>query len=267
MVLVNTRQGSVDADLHAVPTVHLAAPDAQRLLAWAHRAGRRGQPARVRLVPGGVEQAPDRVAGFSPAGDPTSTVLKPDLVAPGTEMVAATPDGWDLVSGTSAAAARVAGTAAVLLGRPGSTAAGVRSMLSTTSGPVAGPGLRAGAGLAAAGGTDPGLAFLVPPRSYRAWLDGRRVDLDLPQVLLADGRLHARRTITNTSDRTVVLTAHPTGFRNGLRVFPEWARLEPGDRFTFHVSAPASPTATDDGTVEWHEGSAPVLRVPVVVTR
>ena len=267
MVLLNTRRGSVDADLHSVPTVHLAAPEGRRLVAWARRADRRGQPARVRLVPRGVERGPDRVAAFSPSGDPTSTVLKPDLVAPGTEVVAATPDGWDLVSGTSAAAARVAGAAAVLLGRPGATATGVRSALSTTAGSVAGPGLRSGAGLVAAAGAGPGLAFLAPPRSYRAWLDGERADLDLPQVLLADGRLRARRTITNTSSHTVVLTAHPGGFRNGVRVSPEWARLEPGDRFTFRISAVASPTATDDGVIDWHEDSATVLRIPVVVTR
>ncbi|GAA3816302.1 S8 family serine peptidase [Nocardioides panacisoli] len=267
MVLVNTRQGSVDADLHSVPTVHLAAPEGHRLLAWARRADRRGEPARVRLLPGGVEQGPDRVAAFSPSGDPTSTVLKPDVVAPGTEVVAATPAGWDLVSGTSAAAARVAGAAAVLLGRPGATAPGVRSALATTAAPVGGPGLRSGAGVAAVGEADPGLAFLVPPRSYRAWLVGERADLDLPQVLLADGRLRARRTITNTSDHTVVLTAHPSGFHDGVQVSPEWARLEAGDRFTFRISAAAAPTATDDGVVEWHEGSATVVRIPVVVTR
>ncbi|HWJ83764.1 MAG TPA: S8 family serine peptidase [Nocardioides sp.] len=267
MVLVNTRPGSVDADLHAVPTVHLAAPEGRRLLSWSRRLARRGVVPRVRLVPGGVDRAPRRVAAFSSAGDPTSPVLKPDVLAPGAEMLAATPDGWELVSGTSVAAARVAGVAAVLLGRPGATPATVRSALPTTAAPVAGSPLAAGAGVVRDRGPDPGLAYVVPPVTYRAWLDGDRAALDLPQALLSSSRLAVRRTITNTGDRTLVLTGHAIGFRSGVTVSPQWAMLRPGDRVTFRIGAPTAPTSTDHGWVLWHSGPGTAVRIPVVVTR
>ena len=79
MVLVNTRGGSTDADLHEVPTVHLSARDGRALRAWA----RQHRRSEVRLVSIGRERRPARVARFSSGGDPTWSVIKPDLVAPG----------------------------------------------------------------------------------------------------------------------------------------------------------------------------------------
>lgn len=263
MVLANTRRGSTDADLHAVPTVHLAVAEARRLTTWV----RRHEQARVRLAPRGIDRRPAQLLGFSSGGDPTSSVLKPDLVAPGSEVVAATGAGWDLVTGTSPAAARVAGTAAVLLARPGARPATVRSELLTTAEPIGGPvALRAGSGMVRrSSGTS--LTYVVPPSAYRAWLSGERTDVNRPQVLLSDGRLRARRTLTNTGARTVELTAYLEGFTGEVRMTPTYARLRPGEKIAFRVIAWGTRTSTDDGAVVWHTAAGDTARMPVVITR
>ena len=153
MVLVNTRPGAVVADLHVVPTVHLRQDDGAAVAAWL----RRHPQGRVDLLPdrstptGSARQA--RVPAWSEPGDPSGAVLKPDLVATGTGVLAASPPSvrglrWDLVGGTSVASARVAGLAASLLARHDWSAAEVRSALATTAAPVAATSLRAGAGRA-----------------------------------------------------------------------------------------------------------------------
>ena len=248
MVLVNTAAGSTDADIHAVPTVHLSARDGRALRAWA--ADRRHP--QVRLVAVGRERAPTRVARFSSGGDPTWSVIKPDLVAPGTSILAATAGGWDVVSGTSVATAHVSGVAAVLLGRPGNTPAEVRSALLTSTASVGRhSGLRAGTGQVRVSPVPP-LAYLVDPRQYRGWLVGRRADLDLPQALMRTGRLVVRRTITNTGRRPLWLTAHLRGFDSPVLVSPSAGLLRPGRTLTFRISLRNAPRTTDTGTVLWH---------------
>lgn len=263
MVLLNSERGSTDADLHAVPTVHLAVTEARRLLAWE----RRHPATRVRLVAHGVEHRRTGVVAFSSAGDPTSTVLKPDLVSPGSEIVAATGSGWDLVTGTSPAAARVAGIAAVLLGRPGADPAAVRSALLATARPVPGASLlRAGAGTPQPTAS-PDLSYIARPRTFRAWLEGERSDVNLPQLLLGHGRERARRTLTNMADHTLVATARLEGFSGAVSMRPQWARLRPGRSVTFRVRATGSRTTTDDGFVVWTSAGHGTVRIPVVVTR
>ena len=79
MVLVNTAPGPTDADFHSVPTVHLDLADGLALRRWVA-----GHPdGRVALRPVGVERVPARAVAFTPSGDPTSGILKPDVVAPG----------------------------------------------------------------------------------------------------------------------------------------------------------------------------------------
>ena len=263
MVLVNTAPGSTDADLHAVPTVHLSARDGRALRAWA---ADRQRP-RVRLVAVGRERQPARVARFSSGGDPTWSVIKPDLVAPGTSVLAATTGGWDVVSGTSVATAHVSGVAAVLLGRPGNTPAEVRSALLTSTAPIGRhSGLRAGTGEVRVSGVPP-MAYLVDPRHYRGWLAGRRADLDLPQALMRTGRLVVRRTITNTGRRPLWLTTRLLGFDSPVLVSPSAGLIRPGRTLTFRISLPDAPRTTDKGTVLWRTYAGDETRLAVVITR
>jgi len=263
MVLVNNGPGSTDADLHAVPTVHLSARDGRALRAWA----RDRRSPQVRLVSLGRERSPLRVARFSSGGDPTWSVIKPDLVAPGTSVVAATTGGWDVVSGTSAATAYVSGVAARLLARPGTTPEEVRSALLTSTTPIGhNAGLRAGTGQVRISRVPP-MAYIVEPRHYRGWLVGRRADLDLPQALMRTGRLVVRRTITNTGRRPLWLTTHLAGFDSPVRVSPSAGLLRPGRTLTFTISLPSAPRTTDKGLVLWRSATGDETRLAVVITR
>ena len=107
------------------------------------------------------------VAGFSSTGPtPLSLRLKPDLAAPGVEILSSVParDGlWARFSGTSMAAPYVSGLAALLLEQhPGWTPLQVKSALVQTAAPISAQPTRAGAGVAdLARAVDP-LLFVNP---------------------------------------------------------------------------------------------------------
>ncbi|MDX6358570.1 MAG: minor extracellular serine protease Vpr, partial [Nocardioidaceae bacterium] len=276
MVLVNTAPGSVDADFHSVPTVHLDARAGRTLVAWA-----RSHPqARVRLAPAGIARFRPRVPAWSRAGDPHSSLLKPDLLAPGVGVLGAVPPDerglrWDLESGTSAATAAVSGLAAALGAAPGWTPGQVRSALATTAGSLPGQGpLRKGAGLAAARpSARPHLAYLPRPGSFRRWLDGpaRSDALDTPSVLLAHTSSSpsvVERRVTNVSGRARYFSSTATGFgHHQVLVTPAATRLAPGESLTFriHVYGVGSRTL-DDGAVTWTAADGSAVRIPVVIT-
>jgi subtilisin family serine protease len=120
MILLNVTPSSVNADLHFVPTVHLA--DTARAAVKAYAAGVNptaviNQSTLVYNVP-----APF-TASFSSRGPLTAgggDLLKPDVIAPGQDIVAAVaPPGnaglpFNVLSGTSMSAPHVAGLAALL---------------------------------------------------------------------------------------------------------------------------------------------------------
>jgi subtilisin family serine protease len=109
---------------------------------------------------------PNRMAAFSSAG-PTqlSRRLKPDVVAPGVNILSAVPGGWELLSGTSMASPMVAGAAALLRQRhPDWSVEQLKSALATTgSGTVDGaPVLRQGGGIVNLPLADAPLLFASP---------------------------------------------------------------------------------------------------------
>lgn len=264
MVLVNRRGGPVDADVHSVPTVHLAAAPGRRLTRWV--AGHPG--AQVRLAPRGLVPRPPEVASFSSGGRAVRRLVKPDVVAPAVGVPGAVPGGWDLATGTSAATARVAGLAARLLAL-GHSPARVRSALVTTAAPVrrATP-LRAGAGVVRAGRADrPGLAYLTRPGEQRDWLEGRRRWLNTPGAVLRGGageQLTAQRRITNVSGRRLYFSSSARGFRRDVVVTPAAARLGRGESETFTVHATGA-RRPDHGWVVWRGARGSVTRIAVLV--
>ncbi|WP_191907852.1 S8 family serine peptidase [Nocardioides cynanchi] len=278
MVLVNTGPGSVDADLHSVPTVHLDARAGSTLTAWVRSHPR----ARIRLVPSGTARPGPRVPGWSRGGDRTGPLLKPDLLAPGLGVLGAVPPDerglrWDLESGTSAATAAVSGLAAALGAAPGWTPGQVRSALATTARPVPGAGpLRQGAGLAAARpAARPHLAYLPRPGDYRRWLDGLLPAdaLDATSVFVSTGATSptvVTRQVTNVGERARYFSSTATGFRrHQVVVTPAAARLAPGESLTFHLevygAGPGAAQPLDSGAVTWTAEDGTRVRIPVVI--
>lgn len=266
MVLLNGGPGTVDADLHSVPTVHLAAGPSRELRSWLAT-----DPLELgRLDPLESSGTLPRVAATSGSGDATGT-LKPDVVAPASNILAAVPGAsgsWEVAGGTSAATAHTAGVAALLLGR-GAPPGEVRSALVTTALPLRDGVLRGGAGLlrpeAAA---DPGLAYLVEPDDYRAWLDRGSARLNTPSIRLSGGQLTASRRITNVSGRRLYFSSSADGFRRDVVVRPAAVRLGPGESATFRVRVSArGADRLDDGFVVWRGATGTVTRIPVVLTR
>lgn len=271
MVLVNSeRRSGVSADLHYVPTVHLDQADGRRLLRWL----RGHQTARVRLAAMGESDQPAHVLPGSASGDPATTVLKPDLVAPGAGQLGAVPPAlrgtrWDFLTGTSAATAQVSGLAAVLRGRTDWSAARVRSLLVTSAEPLRARALRRGSGEAVRG-IRPGLAFDVAPGDYRRFVEGHvGRGLNMASVMLSRSNDVATRTVTNVSGRTRTWSAGVRGFSaNSVRVEPAALTLRPGQSARFRVvvdGADARPL--EDGVVVWTAPGTTPVRVPVVLSR
>ncbi|ANH36944.1 Minor extracellular protease vpr precursor [Nocardioides dokdonensis FR1436] len=274
MILANTGPGSLDADFHSVPTVHLAAADADVVRRWAqaHPAG------KVRLQPRGARSAPLEVLPFSGSGDPSAAVLKPDLVAPGAGIVGAVPAGasdrrWDTQSGTSPATAWTSGTAARLLARRDWSAPQVRSALATTADPVPGAAaLDAGAGrVRGQRALRPGLLHDVDLGDYRAWLNGdlrASEPLNTASVLLSGGRSTTTRTVTNAGSRARYFSSSVGGFTaHDVSVTPAALRLGPGESATYTVRVRGGTRTSDDGFVLWRGSHGTRTRVPVQLSR
>ena len=269
MVLVNQRRGSVDFDVHSVPTIHLNVETGAQLTSWieAH------PEARLTLRSQGLVRRPARVAALTPSGDLRGGVLKPDLLAPATNVLGAVPDAigtddWAFVSGTSAASAYTAGVAAALLSRD-RTPAEVRSALATTAKPVDGAtALRTGAGRVRADAVDsPGLAYLVEPGDYRNWLTGARTDLNTASAMLTDDTMTFTRTVTNVGKRRLYFSSSARGFRSEVSVTPAALRLGPGESATYTFTVERRSPELDDGYVVWRGARGTKTRLPVVIGR
>ena len=275
MVLTNVRTGTVEADLHGVPTVHLSRAAGRTLRDW--HAAHPG--ARVTLNPLGLQRSPARVTPWSSTGDPTAILVKPDVVGPAVGILGAVPPSvrstrWDVVSGTSAATAVTSGLALRLRARHADWSAdAVRSALATTASSVRAPSvLHQGAGLPDADRADrPALAYLVEGGDYRAWLEGSLPsgDLNVASVLLSGEATSARRTITNVGGRTRSFTARVEGFTgHQVTVRPASVRLSPGESASFEVEVtrPDGAAPLDDGWITWL-GPLARTRIPVVLSR
>jgi subtilisin family serine protease len=139
MVMANVAASSLNADFHFVPTVHISHLDRPAVKAYAAMPGATATINEATIVY--TEPAPF-TASFSSRGPLRAgggDLLKPDLIAPGQDILAAVaPPGnggrsFDLYSGTSMSSPHVAGLAALMKEEyPNWSPMAIKSALMTT---------------------------------------------------------------------------------------------------------------------------------------
>ncbi len=278
MVMINPAPDSLNADMHYVPSVHLPDEDAEPVMDYVAGA----DSPQGKIVPLGPVESDTKVpevAEFSARGPSTTTggdILKPDLSAPGVDVLAAvTPfnhegRNFDLQSGTSMSSPIVAGVAALLRQQhPGWSPMMIKSALMTTARDHASTDdpFAQGAGLIRPElAMDPGLVFdhgirdwvaylkglqLLPPDSFTtiAPIDGSQLN----QASVAIGDLTNSRTITRTVTNVSSAPEHYQVHADvpGLRISatPSQFTLAPGQTRTVSLlvqrtSAPLQKWAT-----------------------
>jgi hypothetical protein len=146
MILYNASDAQeFDADFHFVPTDHINNTNGLAIKSYI---GSAGSSATASLAPTTGAPTPEApvVAGFSSRGPSLFSggdLGKPDILAPGVDMVAAVSplnhagNLWDSESGTSMATPHIAGVAALLISKhPDWSPMEVKSAMMTTASPL-----------------------------------------------------------------------------------------------------------------------------------
>ncbi|TDW75234.1 S8 family serine peptidase [Kribbella pratensis] len=276
MILLNLTPSTLDSDLHSVPTVHLddkAAPEVKAYVGGTTDPTATisaGTPVRVTAP----MVAASSSRGPSPAGN--GDLLKPDVMAPGTNVLAATTafsaagGEYAFMSGTSMSTPHVAGIAAILKAKhPTWSPMAIKSAMMTTatdkdtagnpikndSGSQANP-FGYGAGLVQPKlGMDPGLVYDSTytdwtkfvcgsgqvPATHELCANGKidLSDLNYPTVAIGDlaGRQTVTRTVTNVGKLPEIYFPKVEGV-TGLKVTvsPRILVTLPGRSTTYKVT-------------------------------
>lgn len=300
MILVNTNANSINADFHFVPTVHLAVTDR----AGVKAAAATGTPATIAKAQIVFNAAAPFTASFSsrgPALAAAGNILKPDLIAPGQDILAAVaPPGnngrlFDLYSGTSMSSPHVAGLAALFKqAHPEWSPMAIKSALMTTAGDVLdGPNtnplviFRQGAGhVRPSAALDPGLVFDSSFADWLGFLCGTQLPVanctaaGVPVVAPSDfnvasiaigalpGSQTVKRRVTNVGGNPATYTASVAGLTGvGVAVSPASLTLAAGQTKEFTVTftnASAALNVYVGGQLTLSDGTH-LVRVPVVV--
>jgi hypothetical protein len=302
MVLFNSPDSSLNADFHYVPTVHVSLASGLAIKTYAATAGATAAINQAAIV---LTAPAPFTASFSSRGPllgASGNLLKPDLIAPGQDILAAvSPVGYggrtfDLLSGTSMSSPHVAGLAALMKElKPTWSPMMIKSALMTTGSDVLDGGtpapntnpvliFRQGAGhvqpnTAAA----PGLVFNSGFAEWLSFLCGvqpgggctgvtpmNASNLNVPSIAIGamPGSQTVTRRVTNVSGTTATFTASHTGMAGmAVTVSPATLTLTPGASANFsvsfaNVSAPLG--AYVGGQLRWTDGTHTV-RVPMVV--
>ncbi len=302
MILVNTSANSINADLHFVPTVHLQNTDRAAVKAYAATAGATATINTATIVYNAPAPFTASFSSRGPLRAGGGDILKPDLMAPGQDVLAAVaPPGnfgrsFDLYSGTSMSSPHVAGLAALFKElKPSWSPMMIKSALMTTAYDVLDGGtpapntnpvliFRQGAGHVQPNkAMDPGLVFDsgytdwlnficgVQPGSFcSAFTPIDPSDLNTPSIAIGDlaGTQTVTRKVTNVSGKALTVSAAVTGMVGiNTLVSPSSLSLNAGETKSFTVSfttGSAALNAYTGGQLTWTGGGYSV-RSPIVV--
>jgi subtilisin family serine protease len=283
MVMVNTSANSINGDYHPIPAVHLDYIDGALVRTYATTAS--APTAKiVPLTATELAAAPDvpEVTAFSSRGPSTTTggdILKPDITAPGNDVVAAVAPpsnhgrSWDFYSGTSMSSPHIAGIGALLRAlHPDWLPSELKSALMTSAGDTvssANDPFAQGAGWVAPNRAgNPGLVYPTTATQYRQYMVSQGVQFAPPnntltpisgsqlnQASIAVGKLAGVQTLTRTvrnvtgSSATFTASASLPGFE--VTVTPKKLTLAANETKSFTVTL----SRVDAPLGEWAKGS------------
>ena len=300
MVLANVSPNSLNGDYHYVPSVHVVQADGDAIKAYITAAGASATAKIVPLTAAELAAAPQvpEITDFSSRGPSTTTggdILKPDIAAPGNDVVAATAPPfahgrlWDFMSGTSMSSPHIAGIGALLMAaHPSWSPSEVKSAIMTSAGDTvssAGDPFAQGAGFVAPNGAaDPGLVYPTAPNEYRQYMVGLGVHFappfdtltpisgsNLNQASIAVGSVPGTSTVTrhvkNVDGHAATYHASASVAGFDVTVTPSTLTLSPGESGTFTVQFTRTDAAFGDwaiGSLTWTDGTHDV-RSPIAV--
>jgi hypothetical protein len=309
MVLVNLTPNSLNGDYHPVPSVHL---DNVKGAAVKTYAGTANPTAKIVPLTGAelaaAPQVPE-ITDFSSRGPSTTTdgdILKPDIAAPGNDVVAAVAPpsnhgrNWDFYSGTSMSSPHMAGIGALMKAKhPTWLPSEIKSALMTSATDTvssANDPFAQGAGFVNPNGAvDPGLVYPTTPNEYRSYLISLGVQFvppfntlppieasNLNQASIAIGKLPGTETVTRTvknvgsSTASYTATVNVPGFTAQVAqggVVDNTVTLAAGAEATFQVRFTRSEAPLGEwaiGSLTWTDGShvvrSPIALQPVAVS-
>jgi subtilisin family serine protease len=305
MVLTNTSPNSLNGDYHPVPSVHVDEVAGAAIKAYITAAGAGATAKIVPLTAAELAAAPQvpEIAAFSSRGPSVTTdgdILKPDIAAPGVDVVAAVAPpsnfgrDWDFYSGTSMSSPHIAGIGALIkAAHPTWLPSEIKSALMTSATDTvssADDPFAQGAGFVNPNAaSDPGLVYPTTPNEYRSYLISLGVQFappfdtlppitasNLNQASIGIGKLAGIETVTrrvkNVGSATATYTAsvNVPGF-SVSSLAP--ITLDPGEEQAFELTftrttAPLGEWAI--GSLTWTDGThtvrSPIALQPVAVS-
>ncbi len=297
LILANTSPNSLNADIHAVPSVHVDEVAGAAIKAYILANGA-ASTASITAGVGSVGAPAPFVASFSSRGPllASSDLLKPDIMGPGVDVLAAySPFNfgkYNFLSGTSMASPHLAGIGALMKQRhPSWTPMMIKSALMTTAsqslnvgGAIPGGAFDYGAGqVVPTAAADPGLVYDSGFFDWLGFLCGTGQfassscaslqidpsDLNYPSITVGElaGSQTVTRTVTNVGPAGTYTASVNAPAGIDVTVTPASLTLNTGDVASFEVEFVSTPAAVigafAEGSLTWSDGVRNV-RSPIV---